>query len=502
MFTTDDIYSQIYVMKSLPVVEHYKPNPDKRELEAVDHLARQLRLEYPELTVNEGLKQLTVGTLEDAPSLYIDDMSDIALLDRGRDEHFLQDRARLRAGDGDYVVSCAAFSEDFERYCREQLGLGACTWLHPRRPRYPMRLAAAVLEDHDVCRRLVDAFSKGELVYIHPHMGTLQVWELAVLIRQRSGAAVKVIAPPPLLTRWVNNKILFAHTVSRLFGESLIPPTNEAFNLATLAERVERIKNLYRFLVIKVPNSAGGNGNMVIETERFRHRSLNEIWRDLRDILRNTHWDEQPILMVGCWESEIISSPSAQLWIPPASSGLPVVEGVYEQILEGPMRSFAGSRPARFPGIITERLVTRCWLLGRLFQRLGYVGRCSFDLLLVGDRVEDSRLEFVECNGRWGGTSIPMTLMNRLFGDWTTQPYATKICKVDGLDRFSFGELLNLLKEDLFNAQTMDGRIILFNPGRLAAQSAIDLIAMGKTISDAEKSALYEFPERLRRLRE
>ena len=74
-------------------------------------------------------------------------------------------------------------------------------------------------------------------------------------------------------------------------------------------------------------------------------------------------------------------------------------------------------------------MVTRSWLLAVLFQRLGYVGRCSFDLLVVGESLATARAEFLECNGRWGGTSGPMMLMNRLFGDWATRPYATMECR-------------------------------------------------------------------------
>jgi hypothetical protein len=45
-------------------------------------------------------------------------------------------------------------------------------------------------------------------------------------------------------------------------------------------------------------------------------------------------------------------------------------------------------------------------------------------VILLGEDPEHARIEFLECSGRWGGALLPITLMNRLFGDWQVQPYA------------------------------------------------------------------------------
>ena len=44
------------------------------------------------------------------------------------------------------------------------------------------------------------------------------------------------------------------------------------------------------------------------------------------------------------------------------------------------------------------------------------------DAILIGESLADARLHWIECNGRWGGVSIPMTLANRLTGDWARHP--------------------------------------------------------------------------------
>ena len=51
------------------------------------------------------------------------------------------------------------------------------------------------------------------------------------------------------------------------------------------------------------------------------------------------------------------------------------------------VRASSGAAPGQAcPRTAMSRdMVTRSWLLAGLFQRLGYVGRCSFDLLVVGE---------------------------------------------------------------------------------------------------------------------
>ena len=69
-------------------------------------------------------------------------------------------------------------------------------------------------------------------------MGTFAVWELAALLQRASRQPVRVIAPPPGVTRWVNNKIAFADTVTRLFGPQMRPRMVAVANFATLSQRV------------------------------------------------------------------------------------------------------------------------------------------------------------------------------------------------------------------------------------------------------------------------
>lgn len=185
---------------------------------------------------------------------------------------------------------------------------------------------------------------------------------------------------------------------------------------------------------------------------------------------------------------------SAQIWIP--VEGRPIIEGIYVQLLRDEFCEFVGSRPAKLPRKVSSRIAKRSWLPARLFQRLGYVGRCSFDLIAT----DTGQLKFVECNGRWGGTSMPMTLMNRLLGDYYRRPYLSKAVDMDGLKQTEFSGLLTHFTDDLFDVRTGRGRLVFFNPGRIGARSGVEVIALEETMQAASELSERELPQRLAKL--
>jgi hypothetical protein len=445
----------------------------------VEYLARRLAVEQPALELSSRFRPLVPHKLEDAPTLHLDDLSTIPLLARYYDVSFIEDRARLRAGEDDFVASCAPPVPEFEPYCRDRLALGSVTWLHPRARGRSLRVAQACWTDADVRGRLVDAVRTERLVYVHPHIGSFLVWAVAHLLGEAGGSPVKVIAPPPGLATAVNNKLWFADVVRRLFGNSALPLTERASDFATLATAARRLARDSVKIVVKVPDSAGGAGNLVLLSEELRGLEPGRVRRRLKRLMGEMGWWGGDSVLVSAWANDVLSSPSTQLWIPPPEEGEPIVEGLYEQLLKGTEGKFIGSRPARLPPDLAQEITNRSWLIGRLFQRLGYIGRCSFDTVLIGPCVDRSRIVFIECNGRWGGTSTPMTLMNRLFDRWSSRPYASRASYVPGLMQFGFPDLLEHFTKELYDARTGRGRLILFNPGGLRTLHGIDVIALG-----------------------
>lgn len=482
-------------MFGLPIVPHYEPQPEAGAVERVIRQAEELRREVALLAPDPGFAPLQATHLDEGPSLHLDDLGEIPHLETGRDASFLQDRARLRAGTGDIVVTHAPPPDGYEEYCRERLGLGEVDWLIPAVGQ-PTRIALAAWQDRAVRRELLHALRGAGLRYVHPDMGCFAAWELAALLQKAGRRPVRVIAPLPGVTRWVNDKAAFAELVWNLFGERSVPHTRAAANRALLAERVREVAAGAETIGIKLPNSAGGDGNLVLAAGPLRQISLHALRDRLAQLLAGYPAGGDTRLLVTAWESPVLSSPSAQLWIPPRKAGPPVVEGLFEQTIIGEEGRFVGSRPARLPAAAEREFTERAWLLALVFQQVGYVGRCSFDALLVGRDMADARLEFIECNGRWGGTSLPMTLMNRLFGDWVVQPYAAREWSLPGLDRRTFAEVAAYLGPDLYDARTGKGRYVILNPTAIRAASRVDALALGKTWEEAGES-LLELRDRL-----
>ena len=481
---------------AIPIVRHLSVTPTPAQQRSVEQLAELLLQDHPELGAIEQWRPHIPGRLDEGPALHLDDLSEIPLLNGGHDVRFLQDRARLRAGTGDLLASCSEPIDGYEEYCCDQLGLGSVEWLHPEHPVHPLGIAAACWEDRRIRRRLVHQLRSDELSYLHPHMGTFGCWELAALLHGASRRPLHVIAPPPALTSWVNDKVHFAHAISRLFGEEFVPRTTSAWSLGMLTQHVRELSETSEVIGLKLPNSAGGDGIAVLDALKFRGRPLHEIHDSLLPVVTRLAWNGDSRLLVDTWETDVICSPSAQLWIPPEAEGLPILEGLFVQQLKD-RAGFIGVTAAEFPDPLATDLATRSWLVARLFQRLGYIGRCSFDLILVGEDLANCRLEFIECNGRWGGTSLPMTMMNRLFGDWRQQPFAVRVMAAQGLDRVAFSGLIEQFPEELYDRRTGQGRLIFYCPGRMRHQSSLSVLALGSSWTDAADFVSQRMPARL-----
>ncbi len=256
---------------------------------------------------------------------------------------------------------------------------------------------------------------------------------------------------------------------------------------------------------LKVPHASGGAGNVFLPAAPLRRLSLKELNEHLRTLIPSERWPADVPLMVEVWETNVVENASIQTWIPPVAEGEPILEGVFSQIIAGDNGRFVGCIPLSLPEQLYGQLVAATSLLTLLFQQLGYVGRCSFDFLLVGEDVETARIEFLECNGRWGGTSVPMTLVNRIFGDWKTQPFAAISTDNAIPVGMTFADILAALRLDLFRRTTESGQstgwLIPFNPGRLSDFRGLNWIVLGEDVDQVKERLCHDLPARLSSLK-
>ena len=466
----------------------------------VRHVASELVRVHPSLAIHATLAELSPRHIGEGGSLVLDDTQAVPLADRFYSIHFLQDRARLRAYDGDTIVSSTPVNDAFETYCREQLNLGSPEWLHCRPTQSKRGLAGTCWKDKKLRGKLIQQVKDGKLRYLHPHMGSSSVWALALLLSRSAGRTVKVIGPHPSLTNAVNNKVWFTRATNMLLGNSHTPYSRPANSYSGLASLARQLGHRGSQLVIKIPDSAGGAGNLVFSASEFLNQRLGQVQNTLKKRLEPLGWNGHKTLLISSWESDVMSTPSIQAWIPPIADGPPIIEGVFEQLVHDETGIFEGSHPAHLPQHLHRSLLQDGLALCELFQLLGYIGRCSFDTIIVGQSAERARVEFIECNGRWGGTSIPMTLANRLLGDWRRRPYATRELMIPGLDRYRFSDLQRYLKKELYDARNSRGWLVLYNPGRLKSISGIDVLCLGKSQIQANERARIDTPKLLSKL--
>jgi len=169
------------------------------------------------------------------------------------------------------------------------------------------------------------------------------------------------------------------------------------------------------------------------------------------------------------------------VWIPAREEGAPIIEGIFDQALRDPEAAFVGAEPSELPGSLVERILRDAACLAAYLQRLGYFGQCGFDAILVGDAPESASIHWIDCNGRWGGVSIPIAVASRLVGDWTKR--AIIIVQRTHLDLPSrtFAAVLDKIKGHLIGPGARGEGAVILAPGGLLHGSGLNLLIVAGT---------------------
>lgn len=432
------------------------------------------------------------------PVLNLDDVSAIPFLVDIEGVEEYQHRARLRARDGDLFAASTAPSESYEAYCHERLGLGEAECVLAPDGDSPLEVADACSRGAALERITARARHAGGLV-LHPYMGIEAVWELARIVASETDTEIAVLSPPPPITWVANDKGTFSDLVELLVGPDYLVETEASSNVAGLATGLSNLATRHRRVALKRLRCASAMGNAVFKAASLLKMDRATLESKVRTFLERTEWDGEERVLAVAWE-ETELSPSTQLWIPPAGSGAPSLDGVYEQLLKGKRRIFVGSRPSTLPDRVNRELISISLKVAEGLQALGYIGRCSFDFLVVGDPEGDYAIRFVESNGRWGGTSTPMALLDRLVDRSPTTPrppYRAQDFVHPDLVGAAFGEILQAVGDQAFDPVTGNGQFIFYNVGPLARFGKLDVIALGSSQAAAEAAVEEKLPRLL-----
>ncbi|WP_417622494.1 hypothetical protein [Parasphingorhabdus sp.] len=431
-------------------------------MDRIEQLARKQLRGFPRLNDCSIFGENLRSGYREGPTLFLEDHQGIELMPPHRvasHEYRIFGLARSK----DFLLLSRSRARSFEQYLAGILSQDSAQILCVDRgdSRIPMALSAACLKDEPVLSKLAAAASAAGTLNICPYLSSGYDWLLGAEIARRSGCPVQICGPLPQISRRVNDKLWFSDQVRQILGEASVPPTYSVYGPIAAASVLARLARTHERVVIKLPASAGSMGNLVLESEFVRSLSL----AGLRDeLLRRLHaigWQDRFPILVGVWEAGALSSPSAQMWIPQPGEGLPVIEGIFGQNLTGVRQAFSGAIEIELPDNIQDRLRREALAISYYFQCLGYFGRLSLDALLVGTEPGNSELHWIECNGRWGGVSIPMMVARRL-------PTGNDARALLIVQRFfsdagiaNFDELLKRAKPWIYTKTTGEGIVFL-----------------------------------------
>jgi hypothetical protein len=475
---------------SIPIVPQFDAEPSRQALSKAAQMASRLLAEEPALNDTDFFGPRVSSGLSGAPALLFEDHSEISLFN-AREDSPLEYRALLLAGKDDIVLIGGQQFPGFEKYCQDRLGLGQALIATPAPVACDRNVSISerCIADAAVMERICAHARRHRGLNIVPYIGTGSAWRLANIVASQSASDVLVAAPPPRLTRRVNDKLWFAERVQELLDRDALPVSHSVFGPAALSGRVAALGSRFDRVVVKVPDSSGSLGNVVLSSADIARWSLSDLRKRILDVLEERGWRGTYPLMVGVWDYPVIASPSVNIWIPKAGDGLPIIESVFTQILSGPAGEFIGATPSDLPDLWQHRIVREAMAIASLFQLLGYFGRCGLDAILIGESCDDAALHWIECNGRWGGVSTPITLANRLVGDWHEKAVLIVQQTQLAMPPRSFDDFLALLGDRLFDARTSKQGVVILAPGRIVDGSGLNMMVLAETPEAAQATA-------------
>lgn len=484
-----------------PLVKAYTFKLTDTENKRVEKAFREFSKKWK---ISESKKKWSTQIIKkddyDEPMLTLEDVSEIPFIKGIPGVDWYQLRSRTRAGARDYFAATKPELSDYENYNRNILKIGDPVFVYPQvSNKDAYYVCRSLKKDKQTFKYLVDQVKQNKLKILHPYMGAKDVWKLAEALTKAAKKKVRVLSAHPELTRRANGKEDFTELVATLLGEEGVPATYSSCKIGKICKNFRKLSEKYQRVALKMNCYSSAMGNQVFESSYLEKLSDKKLEKLVKDFLVKHEWNEKDPVLAVEWKHDVLQSPSVQTWIPPLGAGLPIIEGVYEQFLKGEQKIFQGSSPSILAPDIQERMARRAFLIAAVFQKMGYVGRCSFDLVLCGKSEESAQDVFVECNGRWGGTSIPMSIMNRIFGDYRKVKYRCMDFSHEKLIGKPFSEVFEIFKEDLYNVETKKGRYIFYNVGCLQQFGKVTAISFGDSREYAFSGILKEMPEKIDR---
>ncbi len=444
-------------------------------------LAHRLLAEEPALTSSLDFGPFVTQGTGAGPALIIGDQSEINLL-RDAPDGNLEHRMALLAGPGDMVL-VRRRDRAFERYLAHDLGLGDVTFAEVGN-QGAASVARCAQDSPQIIEELTDLALANDGLTLRSYLTSAATWQLAAAIGKASGRVIHVAGPSPRVSQRANDKLWFSSLARGVIGRHATPPTLHSYGPTATTALVQHLSRMASEVIVKVPDSAGSAGNIKLQHDAIAGRDTTQLQDFLLDALHAVGWHDQYPLLVGLWDEDVLCSPSVQLWIPLVGDGPPVSEGVFEQAVLGEEAAFVGATRSTLPDAFQRQLVREAVRIATVLQQIGYYGRCSLDAVICGNGTDKDVIHWIECNGRWGGVSIPLTLTKSLLG---TVPDGFRIIQQKLREsKLSTQHLLDHIDGLHVGRKNRAERLILLSPAPSATGTSLNLLALAETVAAAD----------------
>lgn len=393
-----------------PIIGRHHPVLNQETFSELHAISARYCKENPALCDRQMFGPFVKQGWSPAPTIYFEDHRVVDLIsDAGAAAY--EYRMLGLASDEDYYLVGSRRNRSFEHYLEDEAGLGSPTVI-----RINLNPGSTIASTASQNTALIDRFAKIARQHsglnLIAYQSSADVWHLAKEIADRAQTPVWVAGPFPELTKKSNDKLWFAELAAELLGSQSIPTTHRQSSKSVILQDLRELSDKHDQLILKLPSSAGGVGNIRISSEQIRSQTNEQLFSTLSDLLEVKTWQTGQDVLVGVWDAHVTHSPSVQMWVPKLRNGLPIIEGIFEQLVIGSQGSFVGAKRADLPQTIIEQLCSEALVLATSLQLMGYYGRLSLDTVLIqSDDIAD--IHWIEANARWGGVSIPLTVSHR-----------------------------------------------------------------------------------------
>lgn len=453
------------------------------ERETADRLIRRYLRDEPALTASQHFGAFVRQGMGKGHSLMLGDQSEIALAS-AQTETTLDYRMALLAERNDTVV-VRKVDPDFGDYLTGCLDLDGIDFVETGGT-WGASVASACRTDAAVFARLRNTLAAHGEMTLLSYLTSGNVWRLAQALAESERLPVFVAGPTPRISQRSNNKLWFTSLARDLLGRDAVPPTLSAYGPAAAAALAAKLAGSAPQVVVKVPDSAGSAGNIRIASSALEGLSLAEIRAFLLERLVGIGWSGRYPILIGVWENNVTCSPSAQLWIPDKAAGPPVVEAVMEQRVLGKERAFVGGLRSDLPQSLQKELAREAFCIGFVLQHLGFFGRCSMDAVLRETDGGETEIHWIECNGRWGGMSIPLSAAAAFTGGVAPDGLVVVQELRKGPPAIGTSALIARLGDLLFRRGVSERGIVVLSPSDVPHGTLFNFMALAETPGVAE----------------